>query len=74
MGSDCAGLVTEGLALEMLGIEHVHSFIMDQNRDVRHLAYGKYGKTPPYFKDAIDLRYLKLPTYSHPYGLSRIHF
>jgi hypothetical protein len=53
VGSDCAGLVTEGLALEMLHADHQHLFITEKNRDVRRLAYALYGRTPSYFKDVM---------------------
>lgn len=61
VGSDCAGLVTEGLALEMLRVDHQHLFITEKNRDVRHLAYGIYGRTPSYFKDVMARDVKKLP-------------
>ena len=40
VGSDCAGLVTEGLALEMLGVPHEHAFMSEMNRHVRHLIFN----------------------------------
>ena len=42
VGSDCAGLVTEGLALEMLGVPREHAFMSEMNRHVRHLIYSLY--------------------------------
>lgn len=51
VGSDCAGLVTEGLALEILGVPHKHVFISEVNPHVRHLIYNLYGKQMHVYKD-----------------------
>lgn len=51
VGSDCAGLLTEGLALEMLGVQHEHLFVSESNTNVRHLIYSVYGKRMHIYKD-----------------------
>lgn len=51
VGSDCAGLVTEGLALDMLGVRHKHLFVSEINPDVRHLIYNLYGRDMLIYKD-----------------------
>ena len=52
VGSDCAGLLSEGTALELLQIPHVHKFASEQNQAVRHLLYDTYGKkSMRYYKD-----------------------
>lgn len=62
VGSDCAGLVTEGLALDILGIEHKHLFVTEENKDVRHLAYQVLAEqTPAYYKDVLRRDVTELP-------------
>lgn len=52
IGSDCAGLCAEAVALELLGIKHKHAFASELNRDVRHLLYQTYGRrTQMYYRD-----------------------
>jgi DNA (cytosine-5)-methyltransferase 1 len=51
VGSDCAGLVTEGLALELLAVRHEHVFVSEKCRDVRQLIYAVYGKKLRVYKD-----------------------
>ena len=51
VGSDCAGLLTEGLALELLGVPHKHIFISENDQAVRHLIYQVYGKNMRVYKD-----------------------
>lgn len=52
IGSDCAGLLSEGTALELLQIPHEHKFAAEQNVAVRHLLYDTYGKKAMrYYKD-----------------------
>jgi len=52
VGSDCAGLLSEGTALDMLGIKHEHVFASEANVAVRHLLYDTYGKkSMTYYKD-----------------------
>lgn len=52
IGSDCAGLLSEGTALELLGVPHTHVFASEANTSVRHLLYDTYGKTAmTYYKD-----------------------
>ena len=51
VGSDCAGLLTEGLALDILGVGHMVKFISEKDPAVRHLIYNVYGKTMIVYKD-----------------------
>lgn len=51
VGSDCAGLLTEGLALELLGVPHKHVFVSEKDQAVRHLIYQVYGKNLKVYKD-----------------------
>ena len=44
-------MVTEGLALEILGVPHKHVFISEMNPHVRHLIYSLYGKKMQVYKD-----------------------
>ena len=58
IGSDCAGLCSEGIALELLGVKHRHLFACEVNETVRHLlyeAYGKHGMT--YYRDVTARRH-----------------
>jgi DNA-cytosine methyltransferase len=51
-GSDCAGLLSESCALELLGVDHKHKFASDSNRQVRKLLRHRYGKrSMKLFKD-----------------------
>ena len=52
IGSDCAGLCSEGIALELLGVKHRHMFASELNDSVRHLLYDAYGKRAmQYYRD-----------------------
>ena len=44
VGADCAGLLSEALALDYLGVEYEHKFAAESNVKVRHLLYSKFGK------------------------------
>lgn len=62
MGSDCAGLVTEGLALQFLGVDHKHLFVTEENQDVRHLAYQVLAdQAPTYYKNVLTRDVMELP-------------
>ena len=43
-GADCAGLLSEALALDYLGVEHKHKFAAESNAKLRRLLYWKFGK------------------------------
>jgi hypothetical protein len=49
VGSDCSGLLTESLALEILGVRHKHLFAAERNPVVRQLLYATYGKSAMVF-------------------------
>jgi DNA-cytosine methyltransferase len=52
IGSDCAGLCSEGIALELLGVKHKHLFACESNSAVRHLLYEAFGKNAMvYYRD-----------------------
>ena len=52
IGSDCAGLLSEGLALDMLGVAHKHVFAAECNTAIRHLLYKTFGtRAMAYYKD-----------------------
>ena len=58
VGSDCAGLCSEGIALELLGVKHRHLFACEVNPTVRHLLYKAYGKTTmQYYCDVTTRRH-----------------
>ena len=52
IGSDCAGLLSEGTALDLLQIPHEHKFASEKNQAVRHLLYDTHGmKNMRYYRD-----------------------
>jgi hypothetical protein len=53
VGSDCAGLCSEGLALELLGIPHKHIFAAESNPQVRKLIRNLHGDSIQYFDDVV---------------------
>ena len=58
IGSDCAGLCSEGIALELLGVKHRHMFACEVNDTVRHLLYQAYGKRAMvYYRDVTTRRH-----------------
>jgi len=57
VGSDCAGLCSEGIALELLGVKHRHLFACEVNPTVRHLLYEAYGKAMQYYSDVTTRRH-----------------
>ena len=58
VGSDCAGLCSEGIALELLGVKHKHLFACEMNPSVRHLLYEAYGKKAmKYYSDVTTRRH-----------------
>jgi DNA-cytosine methyltransferase len=58
IGSDCAGLCSEGIALELLGVKHRHMFACERNQSVRRLLYEAYGKKAMvYFSDVTTRRH-----------------
>ena len=42
--ADCAGLLSEALAFDYLGVEHEHKLAAESNAKLRHLLYWKFGK------------------------------
>ena len=44
VGADCAGLLSEALALDYLGVEYKQKVAAESNVKVRHLLYSKFGK------------------------------
>jgi DNA-cytosine methyltransferase len=63
IGSDCAGLCSEGIALELLGVHHRHMFACEMNPSVRHLLYHAYGKKAMlYYTDVTTRRHDLTPT------------
>jgi len=54
VGSDCAGLLTESLALDMLGVKHHHVFMSEVNEHIRHIAYKLHGKNMTVYKDCCN--------------------
>ena len=62
IGSDCAGLCSEGIALELLGVKHRHMFTSEMNKSVRHLLYNAYGKgSMTYYTDVTARRHDLVP-------------
>ena len=61
VGSDCAGLLTESLALDMLGVKHHHVFISEMNEHIRHIAYNVYGKDMTVYKDCCSRDLKSMP-------------
>lgn len=63
IGSDCAGLCSEGIALELLGVKHQHMFASEVNDSVRHLLYETYGKHGmKYYRDVTTRDHDLAPT------------
>ena len=56
VGADCAGLLSEALALDYLGVEYKHKFAAESNVKVRHLLYSKFGKDSMQFYKNVILR------------------
>ena len=44
VGADCAGLLSEALALDYLGVEHKHKFAAEPTAKLRQLLCWKLGK------------------------------
>ena len=56
VGADCAGLLSEALALDYLGVEHKHKFAAESNAKLRRLLYWKFGKGSMLFYRNVILR------------------
>ena len=56
VGADCAGLLSEALALDYLGVQYKHKFAAESNVKVRHLLYSKFGKGSMQFYRNVILR------------------
>ncbi len=53
LGSDCAGLCSEGVALELLGISHKHVFAAESNPQVQKLIRTMHGDSIEYFDNVV---------------------
>ncbi len=61
VGSDCAGLLTESLALELLAVPHKHAFMSERDPNVRRLIYQVYGKNMRLYKDCCKRNMAAVP-------------
>ncbi len=61
VGSDCAGLLTESLALELLAVPHKHAFMSERDPNVRRLIYQVYGKSMRLYRDCCKRNMAAVP-------------
>jgi hypothetical protein len=62
VASDCAGLLSEAAALDLLDVPHKHLFASELDKAVRQLMYSMHGKTSMrYYKAAAKRRNAEAP-------------